>query len=55
MSYRTPELLLVGAAANLVLDASGAPKNQLPTECVQSAAFDEISADVDEYSLRADW
>jgi hypothetical protein len=58
MTYHIPVLRLVGAASNLVLDASGTTKQQGPgTDCVSNPAIDEVAADPDDdaYSLRANW
>jgi hypothetical protein len=55
MTYHIPELRLVGAAANLVLEASPQTKRQAPgMGCVSNAAADEVGED-DAYSLDANW
>jgi hypothetical protein len=56
MTYNAPELLLVGAAANLVLE--GSPDKKIdgpPVFCAPNAAADEVTTDPDVWSIDSNW
>lgn len=54
MTYNIPELTLIGAATNLVLQDSGQPKEAGPAgECSSLSAADELPDAL--YDLRDNW
>jgi hypothetical protein len=48
MRYHTPELLLVGAAQNLVLDFTSATSNQSSAPCYLDSPSQNLKSDIHE-------
>lgn len=54
MTYNIPELTLIGAATNLVLQESGQPKADGPADDCTVVAVDELASDL-RYDFRDNW